>query len=67
MIRQLEPTVVTTPKGEEVFILTLTKSEWEDLRSQISLKQKGKKPKLPTPVKLGGERTAADYVQAARD
>jgi hypothetical protein len=68
MTRHLEPTIVTTPGGEEVVILTLTKSEWKTLRSHLTPKQPGKKkPKLPEPVKLEGTLTTSDYIQAARD
>lgn len=67
MIRSIEPTVITTPSGEEVFILTLTKDEWEALQSQLKTKQpQRKKPQLPKPVMLEGKLTASDYVQAAR-
>lgn len=30
-LRSPEPTILTTPKGEEVVLLTLTRSEWEAL------------------------------------
>jgi hypothetical protein len=68
MIRPVEPTIVTTPGGEEVVVLTLTKNEWQALRPHLAPKQpEKKKPKLPAPVKLAGTLTASDYVQAARD
>lgn len=68
MTRHLEPTIVTTPGGEEVVILTLTKSEWKTLRSHLPPKQpEKKKPKLPEPFNLEGTLTASDYVKAARD
>lgn len=68
MIRPIEPTIITTPAGEEVFVLTLTKSEWEAVQKKLETKQPlSKKRKLPTPVKLAGTLTASDYVQAARD
>ena len=68
MIRPVEPTVITTPSGEEVFILTLTRDEWEALQGQLKTKQpQRKKPHLPEPVKLEGTFTASDYVQATRD
>jgi hypothetical protein len=43
MIRHVEPTVITTPGGEEVFILTLTKSEWKSLQKQFEVKQPASK------------------------
>jgi hypothetical protein len=68
MIRPLEPTIIVTSSGEEVFVLTLTKSEWETVQKKLATKlPKGKKRKLPTPVKLEGTQTASDYVQTARD
>jgi hypothetical protein len=67
MSRHLEPTIITTPNGEEVFVLTLTKDEWEMLRPQLQAKRPSKKAKLPEPVKLEGTLTASDYVQANRD
>jgi hypothetical protein len=52
MIRPVEPTVITTSSGEEVFILTLTKSEWEALQGQLMTEQPHrKKLQLPKPVK----------------
>jgi hypothetical protein len=67
IIRPIEPTIITTSSSEEVFALTLTKSEWKAVQKKLELKQpKGKKRTLPTPVKLEGILTASDYVQAAR-
>jgi hypothetical protein len=68
MTRPIEPTIITTAGGEEVVVLTLTKNEWAELRSHLASKQPTKKKlKQPTPVKLAGNFTASDYVQAARD
>jgi hypothetical protein len=68
MIRPIEPTIITTSNGEEVFVLTLTKSEWEAVQGKLEAKQSTvKKRTLPTPVKLAGPLTTSDYVQAARD
>jgi hypothetical protein len=68
MIRPVEPTVIMTPSGEEVFVLALTKNEWEALQQKLEKKQPpNKKAKLPNPVKLEGTLTTFDYAQAARD
>lgn len=57
-----------TESGDEVFILTLTKSEWEAIQVKLEGGQpKPKQLKLPTPIHLEGNRTASEYVQAARD
>lgn len=67
MIRPIEPTVIKTSSGEEVFILTLTKSEWETLQKKLEANQpKSKKRALPIPVRLEGTLTASDYIQVAR-
>jgi hypothetical protein len=68
MIRPIEPTIITTSSGEELFVLTLTKSEWEVVQKKLEPKQpKTKKRTLPIPVKLEGTLTPSDYVQVAKD
>jgi hypothetical protein len=68
MIRPVEPTVIVTPSGEEVFVLALTRNQWDALQQQLEKKQlPNKKLKLPNPVSLEGTLTTFDYVQAARD
>lgn len=67
MIRPIEPTIITTSSGEELFVLTLTKSEWEAVQKKLGPKQpKTKKRTLPTPVKLEGKLAASDYVQTSK-
>lgn len=34
-LRPLEPTLFTTPKGEELILLTLTRAEWEALHAVL--------------------------------
>jgi hypothetical protein len=64
----VEPTIITTSSGEEVFVLTLTKSEWETLQKKLEPRQpKSKKRTLPTLVKLEGTQTTSDDAQAAID
>jgi hypothetical protein len=35
-VMDLEPKVITGPNGEELVVLTLTKTEWQDLEAALS-------------------------------
>jgi hypothetical protein len=67
MIHPIEPTVIKTSSGEELFVFTLTKNEWEAVQKKLEAKQpKSKKRTLPMPVKLEETFTASAYIQAIR-
>jgi hypothetical protein len=36
----LEPKIVTGPNGEELVVLTLTKSEWQDLEALLNISER---------------------------
>ncbi len=42
-LRVPEPTILTTPKGEEVVLLTLTRAEWEALDALLSERSEAEK------------------------